>query len=77
MQTFAFNPPIKLVEDGNWLLGVSSIEYTDSVFNITNENKSFSIIIPGHRGCKSFEKTFHETNKLLELTFLELHVKVR
>ena len=48
MQTFSFNPPINLVEESKWLLGVSSLECTNSVFNITNENNSFSIIIPGH-----------------------------
>ena len=43
MQTFSFSPPINLVEDGKWLLGVISFECTNSVFNITNENNSFSI----------------------------------
>ena len=48
MQTFSFNPPINLVEEGKWLLGVSSFEFTNSVFNIRDENNSFSITIPGH-----------------------------
>ena len=48
MQTFSFNPPINLIEEGKWLLGVSSFECTSSIFNITNENNSFSNIIPGH-----------------------------
>ena len=74
MQTFSFNPPINLVEEGKWLLGVSSFECTNSVFNITNENNSFSIIIPGHYETKSAEKTIDELNKLLELRSLELHV---
>ena len=47
MQTFSFNPPINLLEEGKWLLGLSSLECTNSVFDITNENNSFSIIIPG------------------------------
>ena len=47
MQTFSFNPPISLVEEGKWLVGLSSLECANSVFNITNENNSFSIIIPG------------------------------
>ena len=47
-QTFSFYRPINLVEEGKWLLGVSSYECTNSVFNITNENNSFSIIVPGH-----------------------------
>ena len=56
MQTFSFNPPINLVEEGNWLLAVSSFECTNSVFNITNENNSFSITIAGHWETKSDEK---------------------
>ena len=74
MQTYSFNPPINLVEEGKWLLAVSSFECTNSVFNITNENNSFSIIIPGHYQNKSDEKTIDNLNKLLELKSLELHV---
>ena len=46
MQTFSFNPPINLVEEGKRLLAVSAFECTNYVFNITNEN-SFSICMPG------------------------------
>ena len=75
MQTFSFNPPINLVEEGKWLLAVSSFECTNSVFNITHENNSFSIIIPGHYQNKSDEKMINILNKLLELESLELHVE--
>ena len=75
MHTFSFNPSLNLIEEGKWLLAVSSLECTNSVFNITNENNSFSIIIPGHYQNKSDEKTIDELNKLLELKSLELHVK--
>ena len=74
MQTFSFNPPINLVEEGKWLLAVSSFECTNSVFNITNENNSFSIIIPGHYQTEFAEETIDKLNKLLELKSLELHV---
>ena len=73
-QTFSFNPPINLVEGGEWLLGVSSHECTNLVFNITNENNSFSIIIPGHYETESAEKMIIDLNKVLELKSLELHV---
>ena len=33
MQTFSFNPPINLVEEGKWLLAISSFEATNSAFN--------------------------------------------
>ena len=74
-QTFSFNPPIKLIEDDKWLLVVSSFECTNSVFNLTDENNSFSIIIPGHYQNKTDEKTINDLNKLLELKSLELHVE--
>ena len=74
MQTFSYNPSINLVEEGKWLLAVSSFECTNSVFNITNENNSFSIIIPGHYQNESDEKTINDLNKLLELKSLELDV---
>ena len=78
MQTFSFNPPINLVEEGKWLLAVSSFECTNSVFNITNENNSFSIIIPGHYVSESAQKTIDELNKLLDLRYendIELHTE--
>ena len=78
MQTFSFNPPINLFEEGKWLLAVSLFECTNSVFNITNENNSFSIIIPGHYETESAQKTIDELNNLLELRSqngIELHVE--
>ena len=48
MQTFSFSPPIKLVDENKCLLAVTSFEATNSVFNITIENNSFSIITPSH-----------------------------
>ena len=78
MQTFSFNPPINLIEEGKWLLAVSSFECTNSVFNITNENNSFSIIIPGHYQDENAETIINELNKLLELRSqngIDLHVE--
>ena len=75
MQTFSFNLSINLFEEGKWLLGVSSFECTNSDFNITNENNSFSIIIPGHYQTEFAEKMINDLKKLLELKSLELHVE--
>ena len=58
MQAFSLNSPISLVEEKKWLLAVNSFECTNSVFNITDENNSFSIIIPGHYQTKSVEKNY-------------------
>ena len=66
---------MNLIEEGKWLLAVSSLECTNSVYNINNENNSFSITIPGHWENKSAEKTIDELNKLLGLRSLELHVQ--
>ena len=74
IQTFSFNPPINLVEEDKWLMAVSLFDCTNSVFNITNENNSFSIIVPGHYETEFAEKTIDKLNKLLELRSLELHV---
>ena len=73
-QTFSFNPPINLVEEDKWLLAVSSFECTNSVFNITDDNNSFSIIIPGHYETELAEKIIDELNRLLKLRTLKLHV---
>ena len=78
MQTFSFNPPINLLEEGKWLLAVSLFECKNSFFNITNENNSFSIIIPGHYETESAQKTIDELNNLLELRSqngIEIHVE--
>ena len=36
METFSFNPPINLSEEGNWLTAVSTFEATNSVSNSTD-----------------------------------------
>ena len=73
-QTFSFSPPINLFEEDKWLLAVSSFECTNSVFNITDDNNSFSIIIPAHWETEVADKIIDELNRLLELRSLELHV---
>ena len=45
LETFSFHPPINLVEERKWVLGAIS-EATNSAFNITNKNNSFSISTP-------------------------------
>ena len=77
MQTFSLNPPIILVEEGKCLLAVSSFEATNSVFNKTDENHSFSISTPNHWNSEVSKQLINELNKLLELRSqigLELHV---
>ena len=74
-QSFSFNSPINLVEEGKWLMAVSLFDCTNSVFNITNKNNSFSINIPGHYKTEFAEKVINDLNVLYELKSLELHVE--
>ena len=76
-EPFSFNPPSNLAQEGKWLLGVTSLECTNSVFNITNGNNSFSISIPGHWNSEDSELITTELNKLLDYKSedsIELHV---
>ena len=73
-QTFSFNPPINLNEEDKWLLAVSSFECTISVFNKTDDNNSFSIIIPAHWESEFADEIIDELNRLLEFRSLDLHV---
>ena len=41
VHSFSFIPPIDLVEEGKRLLGVTSFECTNSVFNITKKTTFF------------------------------------
>ena len=78
IQTFFFNLPKNLIEEGKLLLAVTSFEATNSVFNISDENNSFSITIQIHWQTENDEKTISESNKLLEFKSqkgFELHVK--
>ena len=46
---------------------MSSLEATNCVFRITDENESFSISTPGHWSCEDIEELITELNELLEL----------
>ena len=65
MQTFPFSPPKNPSEEGKWLIGVTLFDCTNTVFNITDENNSFSISTPGHWNSESAEKTINELNKVI------------
>ena len=77
-ESFSFNPPINLVQEGKWLLAVPSFEATNSVFNIANKNNSFLISIRGLWISEDGEELINELNKLFEPKSgndIELHVK--
>ena len=75
MQTYWFNPSKILVEEGKWFLAVSRFEATNSVFNITDENNSFSITKPGHWKSGSAQKTIDEQIDLKSQNDIDLHVE--
>ena len=78
MQTFSFNPPKNLTEEGKCLSSVTSFEAINSVFNITDENNSFSFTTPGHWTPKGGGETINKLNEILELRSqndIELHLK--
>ena len=62
METFSFNRPTNLCEEGKWLLAVTSSEAANSVFNIIDENNGFSITTPGHWTPKNREETLNKLN---------------
>ena len=55
LQNFSFSPLINLVGEGKWLLGVTSFECTNSVFNISDETNLFGVFILGHWATNSAE----------------------
>ena len=78
IDTFSFSPHLNLVEECIWFLAVTSLQTTNSVFNITDENNSFSVSTPGHWAPENGEELINVLNKKLELkpeNHIELHVK--
>ena len=75
METFSFLPPLNLVEEGKWLLAVTSSEAANSVFSKKIENNSNSINIPGHCNSKTTKKTIDELLELRSQNDNDLHVE--
>ena len=79
METFSSKPSINLFEEGKWLLAVTSFEASNSVFNVTDENNSFSITTPAHWSSEIVEKFINQLNELSERISEndnELHVEI-
>ena len=60
IETISFSPALNLLEEGKWLLVVTFSEATNSVFDLTDENNSFSFTIAGQWDSNSAEKTLDE-----------------
>ena len=69
METLFFSPPLTLVEEGKCLLAVTPFEATNSVFNITHRNNSFSISMPGRWRIPNYlpERNFDKLKDILKL----------
>ena len=77
METFSLNTPINLPEEGKWLLAVTSVEATNSVFQITDESNSFSISTPSHWNSGDGDELVGKLKEILELRYendIKLHV---
>ena len=68
METSSFNTPINLFEKEKWLKAVTSFEATNSVFNITDKNNSFSFTTPSYCSTRGGAGTMNREHKLLELS---------
>ena len=74
---FSFSPSIELVDEGKWLLAVGSFEAINSLFDIPDENNSFSISTPGHWSSEEGEEFTNKLNRKLKGRSewdIELHV---
>ena len=67
MQTFSFKPPIKISERGKRFLAVTTLEAINSVFNVIDENKSFSVSTPGYWSSRRDADTVNRLQNLLDL----------
>ena len=69
MESLSFSPAVNLSEEGKWVLTMTSFEVPNSVFNITNENNSFSIPTPSYWSAEYGEELNNKLQKLSELRF--------
>ena len=77
-EPFSFNPPINLFEERQWLLAVTNFEAGNCVFNITDENNSFSVSTLSHWSSRGEAETINRLHKLLRVRSqndIELHEK--
>ena len=78
METFSFNPPKFCSEERKWLLAVNSSGATNSGFNITEENNSFSVSTPEFWSYRGVAKSIRKLQNLLRLRAqidFDLHIQ--
>ena len=67
MENISFNPLINLSEEGKWFLAVTSFQANNYIFNITDENSSFSITTSGYWTSRRGAATINKLRDLLAL----------
>ena len=75
-ESYSLSLPINLFEEGNWMIAVTSFDPTNSVLKRTDENKSFSITIPGYWTSRGGVETLFKLREMLELRE-EMDVELR
>ena len=65
-ETFHFNPPVEGNED--WMLGLTSLEVSISVFNITEENNKFALFTDLSDSDFSFSELKDKVAEVLSLS---------
>ena len=67
-ETILFNPPIQI--KGDWMIGLTSLEIYNYIFNITEENKKFELYnFPDEKpGGVPYEKVRDEIEKDLDIS---------
>ena len=78
MEAFSFSPLINLVEEGKWLLAVTSFEPMNCFYYNLKKNR-FSITTPGHWSLRGGAETINVLREILGLRAqnnVELHAEV-
>ena len=78
LKTFSISPPLSLLEEGKWMIAVTSFETTNSVLNITDENKNFSNTTPSCWTSRAGVERNNKPRELLRLreqSDIQIHVK--
>ena len=66
-QTFHFKPSINLGVDSNWMIGLTSLEVYNSIFNITETNNKFVLYTDTYNEF-SFVESKDELEEILDIS---------
>ena len=78
IESFSISPPIKLSEEGKWLLALTSSEATNNVFLKSEENNKFLVTTPACWFPPEAEETIDKLGNFLKFRSqidIELYMK--